>query len=59
MRESFNKITEKKPRGNGDQVTSVNNQGGIHQQGGGSSSGIIQGGESDISMENHENKPSS
>ena len=28
---------EKKPRGNEDQVTSVNNQGGIQQQGGGSS----------------------
>ena len=42
---------EKKPRENEDQVTSVNDPGGIHQQGGAASSGTIQGGEQDQLMQ--------
>ena len=52
---------EKKTKANEVQVTSINQQGGVHQQGGGSSSGAIQGGESDIQMEStvQKQKPTS
>ena len=57
MEQESDKIVKKTQKE--DQVSSVNPQGGVHQEGGGSSSGPIQGGEQqDIQMTNKRNSKS-
>ena len=50
MEQEGEKITAKKAKEDNPEISSTNPQGGIHQQGGATSSGIIQGGEQDQSM---------